>query len=61
MPSVATAKKPPSKSSGQKVAHARAAEPVLVKGRRDFFKYRDFEVPAPAPASPRPGHASTRA
>jgi mannose-6-phosphate isomerase-like protein (cupin superfamily) len=28
----------------QKVAHARIAEPKLVKGRRDFFKYRDLEV-----------------
>jgi mannose-6-phosphate isomerase-like protein (cupin superfamily) len=28
----------------QKVAHARAVEPVLVKGRRDFFKYRDLGV-----------------
>ena len=43
MPSVA-AKKPQIKSSGQKVSHARAAEPKLVKGRRDFFKYRDLEV-----------------
>lgn len=30
--------------AGQKVAHARAAEPALVKGRRDFFQYRDLEV-----------------
>ena len=30
------------KTSGQKVAHARLAEPVLVKGRRDFFTYRDL-------------------
>src|SRR5262245_35365617 len=28
----------------QKVAHARIAEPVLVKGRREFFKYRDLGV-----------------
>ena len=28
----------------QKVAHARAKEPVLVKGRRDFFQYRDLQV-----------------
>jgi mannose-6-phosphate isomerase-like protein (cupin superfamily) len=33
-----------SKTSGQKVAHARIAEPVLVKGRRDFFTYRDLGV-----------------
>jgi quercetin dioxygenase-like cupin family protein len=32
------------KTSGQKVAHARLAEPVLVKGRRDFFSYRDLGV-----------------
>ena len=43
MPSAA-AKKPQSKSSGQKVSHARAAAPKLVKGRRDFFTYRDLEV-----------------
>ena len=47
----ATAAKPKSrtsghghKASGQKIAHGRAAEPVLVKGRRDFFKYRDLGV-----------------
>src|SRR5437764_14870447 len=33
-----------SKASGQKIAHARAAEPKLVKGRRDFFTYRDLGV-----------------
>ena len=47
MPS-ATATKPSAKSSRgvpeQKVAHARSAEPKLVKGRRDFFQYRDLEV-----------------
>ena len=32
------------KTVGQKVAHARIAEPVLVKGRRDFFTYRDLGV-----------------
>ena len=32
------------KTSGQKVAHARSAEPVLVKGRREFFTYRDLGV-----------------
>ena len=31
-------------TSKQKVAHARIKEPVLVKGRRDFFKYRDLGV-----------------
>ena len=31
---------------GQKVAHARIAEPVLVKGRREFFTYRDLGVGA---------------
>ncbi|MBM3647351.1 MAG: cupin domain-containing protein [Alphaproteobacteria bacterium] len=31
-------------ASRQKVAHARIAEPVLVKGRREFFKYRDLGV-----------------
>ena len=33
-----------SKTSGQKVAHGRIAEPVLVKGRREFFTYRDLGV-----------------
>ncbi len=28
----------------QKVAHAKAKEPVLVKGRREFFQYRDLGV-----------------
>jgi mannose-6-phosphate isomerase-like protein (cupin superfamily) len=43
MPSdVAT--KPSPTSSGQKVAHARFNEPVLVKGRREFFQYRDLGV-----------------
>lgn len=28
----------------QKIAHGRAKEPVLVKGRRDFFQYRDLGV-----------------
>ncbi len=28
----------------QKVAHARSKKPVLVEGRRDFFKYRDLGV-----------------
>lgn len=28
----------------QKIAHARAKEPTLVKGRRDFFQYRDLGV-----------------
>ncbi len=32
------------KVSGQKVAHARSAEPALVKGRREFFTYRDLGV-----------------
>ena len=44
MPSVTAKKKSPQTASGQKVAHARASEPVLVKGRRDFFKYRDLGV-----------------
>ncbi len=43
MPSL-TAAKPTKTTSSQKVAHARASEPVLVKGRRDFFKYRDLGV-----------------
>lgn len=43
MPSAA-ATKPSQRASGQKVAHARIAEPVLVKGRRAFFKYRDLGV-----------------
>ena len=34
----------PHKTAGQKVAHGRSAEPVLVKGRRDFFTYRDLGV-----------------
>ena len=32
------------RASGQKIAHARAAEPKLVKGRREFFTYRDLGV-----------------
>ena len=48
MPSAAATKLRPKASrqnaTTQKVAHARAAEPVLVKGRRDFFKYRDLGV-----------------
>ncbi|CAN5673051.1 cupin domain-containing protein [soil metagenome] len=45
MPSaIATAQKPSPKEAEQKVAHARAAEPVLVKGRREFFEYRDLGV-----------------
>ena len=35
---------PTQTSPGQKVAHARIAEPVLVKGRRDSFTYRDLGV-----------------
>ena len=30
----------------QRIAHARVSEPVLVKGRRDFFTYRDLGVAA---------------
>ena len=43
MPS-AVATKPSESTSQQKVAHARIKEPVLVKGRREFFKYRDLGV-----------------
>lgn len=43
MPS-ATATKTVESQPEQKVAHARAKEPVLVKGRRDFFQYRDLQV-----------------
>lgn len=43
MPSAA-ATRPSRKAPSQKVAHARIAEPVLVKGRREFFKYRDLGV-----------------
>jgi len=42
MPSAAAKK--PAKAPAQKVAHARIAEPVRVKGRREFFKYRDLGV-----------------
>lgn len=35
---------PVSKTPGQTIAHGRAAEPVLVKGRREFFTYRDLGV-----------------
>ena len=42
MPSAAAKK--PAKTPAQKVAHARIAEPVLVKGRREFFTYRDLGV-----------------
>jgi quercetin dioxygenase-like cupin family protein len=34
----------PPQASEQHIAHARVTEPVLVKGRRDFFKYRDLGV-----------------
>ena len=34
----------PQSTSKQKVGHARAKEPVLVKGRREFFQYRDLGV-----------------
>ena len=33
-------------ASEQRIAHARVSEPVLVKGRRDFFTYRDLGVAA---------------
>jgi len=42
MPSAAAKK--PAKAPTQKVAHGRIAEPVLVKGRREFFTYRDLGV-----------------
>jgi quercetin dioxygenase-like cupin family protein len=35
---------PSETASRQKVAHARISEPVLVKGRRAFFQYRDLGV-----------------
>ena len=35
---------PSETASRQKVAHARISEPVLVKGRRSFFQYRDLGV-----------------
>ena len=35
---------PSETASRQKLAHARISEPVLVKGRREFFKYRDLGV-----------------
>ena len=36
--------RPSETTSRQKVAHARISEPVLVKGRRSFFQYRDLGV-----------------
>jgi mannose-6-phosphate isomerase-like protein (cupin superfamily) len=36
--------RPSETASRQKVAHARSSEPVLVKGRRSFFQYRDLGV-----------------
>ena len=39
-----TITRPSETASRQKVAHGRAAEPVLVKGRREIFKYRDLGV-----------------
>src|SRR5215472_18760535 len=39
-----TVTRPSHAKSDQKVAHARAKEPVLVKGRREFFQYRDLGV-----------------
>ena len=35
---------PSETTSRQKLAHARLSEPVLVKGRRSFFQYRDLGV-----------------
>ena len=35
---------PTQATPGLKVGHARSAEPVLVKGRREFFTYRDLGV-----------------
>ena len=43
MPSAA-ATKPSESTAQQKIAHGRSKEPVLVKGRREFFKYRDLGV-----------------
>lgn len=43
MPSAA-ARRPSRRAPARKVAHARSAEPVLVKGRREFFTYRDLGV-----------------
>ena len=43
MSTAAAAKSAPA-TSNQKVGHSRAADPVLVKGRREFFKYRDLGV-----------------
>jgi quercetin dioxygenase-like cupin family protein len=42
MPDVVTS--PSQTTFRQKVAHARISEPVLVKGRREFFNYRDLGV-----------------
>lgn len=42
MPSAAAKKS--AKAPAQKVAHGRIAGPVLVKGRREFFTYRDLGV-----------------
>jgi mannose-6-phosphate isomerase-like protein (cupin superfamily) len=39
-----TVTRPSQPASGHKVAHARISEPVLVKGRREFFEYRDLGV-----------------
>ena len=39
-----TATKPQPTAPAQKVAHARISDPVLVKGRRAFFQYRDLGV-----------------
>jgi mannose-6-phosphate isomerase-like protein (cupin superfamily) len=36
--------RPSETTSRQKVAHGRISEPVLVKGRRSFFQYRDLGV-----------------
>ena len=39
-----TVTRPSQPASGHKVAHGKISEPVLVKGRRAFFKYRDLGV-----------------
>jgi quercetin dioxygenase-like cupin family protein len=46
MSSAALSKGPAAASEAGKVTHAPASAPVFVKGRRDFFKYRDLGVTA---------------
>jgi quercetin dioxygenase-like cupin family protein len=44
MSSAAISKRPATAGEKSKVVHSPANEPIFVKGRRDFFKYRELGV-----------------